>query len=82
MQYSIKNYRRISRYYEEIQIAINGYTMYNFDHFTLNQILPNLYVILEDTCYLELIWGAFWLNNGVSKVSLESKKLYIVKPNE
>ena len=40
MQYSIKNYRRISRYYEEIQIAINGYTMYNFDQFALNQILP------------------------------------------
>ena len=48
MQYSIKTYtRRISRYYEEIQIAINGYTMYNFDYFALNQILPNLYVILE-----------------------------------
>ena len=41
MQYSIKTYtRRISRYYEEIQIAINGYTMHNFDHFALNQILP------------------------------------------
>ena len=37
MQYSIKTYtRRISRYYEEIQIAINGYTMYNFDNFALN----------------------------------------------